>query len=427
MLVITDRKELLTQAGGTFEKFGMKADYLTAATKKLPDQQRLFVAMVETIKRRLSKPDYIEFMQNFSLIIIDEAHKQSFDRLFETITPFQYVIGATATPYRIGKMTPLSKHYDSIIIGNQINELIADGYLSPAMHYGVPIAGLNKVKITAGEFDAKETGKLYDDQVLYTGAVSNWKKYAHGRKTLLFASTVKNSMRMAQSFNSAGVSAMHLDAETPKEERENILSDFSAGKFDVLCNVGILTTGYDEPGVSCIITYRPTRSLPLWLQMCGRGSRIAPGKKDFIILDFGENTKRHGFWDASRHWSLENAKPPKKTGVAPIKECKNCGAFIPANASVCPFCGYEYPKEVKPKTEVEVMLEQMTPTQINSADWDVYEMEQVRLARGYKPGWVLHRLRTYERFQQYAKLKGYKKGWVYHNYRAYGEVRNYGR
>lgn len=419
ILVITDRKELLTQADGAFDKFGITPTLLTANTKTLKKAE-IYIGMVETIKRRLTKPNYVDFVQSFSLIIIDESHKQSFDRLFEAITPFQYVIGATATPYRTGKMKPLKEYYDSIVIGEQITELITCNFLSPAVHYGVPIAGLDKVKITAGDFDQKQMGELYDAPELYGGVIENYKAHASGRKTLLFAATVRNSEIMAREFNSAGISAMHLDAETPKSEREAILEDFKNDKFMVLCNVGILTTGYDEPSVSCIITYRATRSLPLWLQMCGRGSRIYENKRDFIILDFGENAKRHGLWDEYRTWSLENAKPPKKQGMALVKDCPACGAMIPARSVTCPVCGFEIPVKRKDESPIKVMLEKMTGRQINNFDWDsVYELEQARVAKGYKIGWVLHRLKSYQEFLEYEKIKNYKRGWAKFNYERY--------
>jgi superfamily II DNA or RNA helicase len=421
-IVFTDRKELLKQAGSSFEKFGLTPLYLNAEAKRVTDAG-LYVAMIETMKRRIEKDEYAEFIQSFDLIIIDEAHKQNFDKIFEYLHPGQFVIGATATPYRDGKMKPLKNFYDEIIIGQQISQLIDTGYLCEAMHYGVPIAGLDKVKITRGDFDEKQMGKLYQNTQLFEGVINNYKKHCDGKKALLFCATVQNSISMTENLNAAGISAMHLDANTPKAERDQILSDFANNRFKVLSNVGILTTGYDQPDIEVIITYRATRSLPLWLQMCGRGSRLSPGKNDFIILDFGENTKRHGFWNDDRTWTLELAKPPKKKGAAPVKECKGCGALIHSNVVICQYCGHEHLKPVKKKNYVEVMLERMTPAQIQKkTDWNVWELEEIRKAKGYKFGWILHRLKTLDDFKAYEQLKGYKKGWAQFNYKKY--VRN---
>lgn len=418
VIVFTDRKELLKQAGGTFEKFGLTPTFLNAESKKITNSG-LYVAMIETMKRRINKPGYSDFIRSFDLIIIDEAHKQTFDRIFEYLDEKQYVIGATATPYRNGKMRPLKDYYDEIVIGRQINDLIETDNLCDVVHYGVPIQGLDKVKITKGDFDEKQMGRLYQDVKLFAGVIENYTKHCNGKKALLFCATVENSKSMTEQFNAAGIPAMHIDANTPKTEREKILEDFANDKFTVLSNVGILTTGYDQPDIEVIITYRATRSLPLWLQMCGRGSRPAPKKKKFTILDFGENTKRHGFWNDDRTWTLDNVKPPKKKGAAPVKECKSCGALISANTLICPYCGYEAPRKIKQKNHVEVMLEKMTPKQIQGADWNVYELEEVRKAKGYKLGWICHRLKTLDQFKDYEKLRGFKKGWSNYNYRKY--------
>jgi len=416
VLVITDRIELTTQAGNTFEEFGITAKLLTQKTKVI-EPGGVWVAMAETIKRRLKNPDYFNFVQSFDLIIIDEAHKQTFDRLFEAITPEQFVIGATATPFRKGKMTPLRKHYDEIVMGSQIQELIDTGYLSPAIYYVVPVDGLNTIKTKAGEYDVNDIERVFDREAVYEGAVANYKKYCNGRKTILFTASVKNSKKLVEEFNKNGISAVHLDGDTPKNEREQILLDFKNGKFLVLGNVGVLTTGFDEPSVSCIITYRPTKSLPLWLQMCGRGSRIFEGKKDFVVLDFGRNCHHHGCWHDNRGWSLDIKKTKKKP--APLKECKGCGALIHANVSICQYCGYEYKQTVKPKSMVEVVLEKLTYSEINKRDWTFYELEEIRKLKGYKVGWVLRRFKTVQDFEEYAKLKGYSNGWVFHQTKIY--------
>lgn len=417
VLVITDRVELLKQAGGTFEKIGITANYLTSKTKQI-EMGGIWVAMVETIKRRLHRKDYVAFVQSFDLIIIDEAHKQSFNRIFEAVNEKQRIIGATATPYRSGSMKPLKNYYDTVIVGEQIPELISTDFLSPAVHYGVPIKGINSIKITAGEFDQKQVEKLYDDATLYGGVIKNYVKHCNNKKALLFTASIANSVKLVAEFNKNGIDAIHIDGETPKPIREQILLDFKNGKYRVLSNVGVLTTGYDEPSIEVIITYRPTRSLPLWLQMCGRGSRIFEGKEAFIILDFGENTKRHGFWDAERTWTLDLVKPPKKKGIAPIKECPNCGALVPVNAQICEYCQHEFPQK-KAKSPIEVVLEKLTPGEINRADWNVYELEEIRKIKGYKVGWVLRRLKSRADFDDYARLKGYAKGWVFYQSKIY--------
>jgi len=315
VLVITDRGELLSQSGNTLARFGLRPELLTAKTKQLTSGN-LYVGMVETIKRRIEKPDYEKFVQSFDLISIDECHIQSFNRIFDSLTVFQYVIGATATPIRSGKMRELKDDYDAIATGVQIHELIETGYLSRVETFGVQV-DLSKVRTLAGEFAPDDLEKVYEKQ--NSGAVENYIRHTPNRKALIFCATVKNSIEITAKFNQAGISAKHIDANTPEQVRAGILADFDRGAFLVLSNVGILTKGYDCPTIEVIILYRATKSLPLFLQMCGRGSRVATGKDKFTILDFGNNVLRHGFWEESRYWSLENEPVKKKSAKQTLK------------------------------------------------------------------------------------------------------------
>lgn len=420
VLIITHRSELLGQSGGTLGKFGLEAEKLTAKTKNIKTGI-LYVAMVETIKARINKPGYDEFVKSFKIIIIDECHIQNFNRIFESLTNEQYVIGATATPYRDGKMRELKEDYDSIVQGIQIGELIELGFLNNAVSYGFEM-DLSKVRITAGEFNEKDLGEVYDDSKIYTGAIDNYIQHCAGSKFIAFSPTVKNSKRLCEQFNLNGIDTRHIDANTPAELRAELLDQFNRNEFKGLCNVGILTTGFDQPDVETIILYRATKSLPLFLQMCGRGSRISPGKTKFNILDFGNNIGRHSFWQNDRIWTLENPKTKKnkeKKGEYPVKECKECGALLHKSASVCPYCGYEFTKTEKEHKHANLIL--LTPSQVNKlAEFaTVQELEEIRMAKGYKIGWVLHKINTFEQFKEYGKLKGYKSYWAQYQWQRF--------
>lgn len=421
VLIITHRKELLSQSGGTLSRFELKASELTAKTKKI-EHGILYVAMVETIKARISKPGYDAFVKSFKIIIIDECHLQNFNRIFESLNSDQYVIGATATPYRDGKMKELKEYYDDIIQGIQISELIEAKYLSPAISYGFEV-DLSNVRITAGEFNEKDLQEVYDENSIYVGAITNYLQHANGTKFLAFCPTVKNSESLCNQFNEAGISARHLDATTPANERDAILQAYNKNEFKGLCNVGILTTGFDQPDVETIILYRATKSLPLFLQMCGRGSRIAPGKEKFNILDFGNNIGRHGFWQADRNWTLSNPETKKrkeKKGEYKIKICEDCGAMVPASTRICPHCGFEFPAPEEKKSIKIASLKLLTPTQINRLAElaTVQELEEIRIAKEYKVGWVLYKLKTFNQFKEYEKLKNYKRGWAEYQWRS---------
>lgn len=424
ILIITHRKELLSQSGSTLTKFDLTGQELTAKTKKI-EPGILYVGMVETIKSRINKPGYLEFVRSFKIIIIDECHIQNFNKIFESVLPEQFVIGVSATPFRDGKMEPLSKYYDHIIQGVSMKELIDGGYLVNALSYGIPI-DLSQVRITAGEFNEKDLGELYDDNFKYVGAVDQYLKHTPGTKFLGFAPTVKNSIELCRQFNAHGIECGHLDALTPDDERREILNDYNEGRLLGIINVGILTTGFDQPDIETIIIYRATKSLPLFLQMCGRGSRPWENKDHFNILDFGNNIGRHGFWQDERVWSLDikpTKKKSEKIGEFPIKECPNCGALIRSNASVCDHCGYVFPINAKDEKNAKLVL--LTPSEINRmAEYaSISELEDMRKAKGYKIGWVIHKLKSLKEYEEYAQLKGYKKGWAWYQFskKSYGK------
>ena len=414
VLVITNRKELLQQAGNTFKKFELMPEFLTSKTKIL-SSGHLYVGMSETIKRRLHRKDYVSFLNRFTLIIIDEVHLQNFDKLYETINNNQFLLGVTATPYRKGnKINPLSKFFDVLIEGIKIKQLIDLGYLSKPKVYGMPI-DLSKVKLKNGEFDPNEIDKLYEEKKVYAGVIDNYKRLTPNTKALLFSAKVETSLKICEKLNNAGISAKHIDATT--KERDQILKEFTQNKFKILCNVGILTFGYDCPSVETIILYRATMSLPLYLQMCGRGSRIYPGKEHFNILDFGDNVKRFDFWHSERPWKLDLMSKPKKKGAAPIKQCPECEALIPANSQTCPECGFIFknPEDEKPK--IFAKLELLTYSEISryAKTATVKELIEIQKTKGYNSYWVCHQLKTFKELQEYGEIKGYKKGWAYHN------------
>jgi superfamily II DNA or RNA helicase len=241
-----------------------------------------------------------------------------------------------------------------------------------------------------------------------------------------------------------------VDGTTPKAERERILRDFKNGRFSVLCNVDILTTGYDEPSIECVVINRRTKSVPLWLQMCGRGSRIYRNKSEFIILDMGGNTIELGHWERVRTFSLWH-KVGLSGGVAPQKQCpegkielnedgqfyevdrktmKNedlkkygCGNFVPASAVICPDCGFIFPKSKRKMIEsefVEIGSDQKEfPAHLQKplSQMNFDELLQVCAIKGYKKTWVLHNIeQTDANIRKFAEFMGYKKEWVF-NYK----------
>ncbi len=408
VLVFTHRKELLKQAGGSFEKFGITPEYIQSG--KQPDLTKpVHVAMIETFNRR--KDEYSLLIKNKTLVIIDEAHLQNFNKVLPLIPPSTIVIGATATPERKGKDVQMSDFYTDIVQIMDTPDVIELGKLNPAKSYGVQI-DLSGAKRTANDYD---TEKYYTENKLFEGVVNNWEKHAPQSKTILFASSVKSSMEVAQEFYSRGYEARHIDGKMSEAKRNETLEWFANSPNGVLCNCGILTAGYDQPDIETVILYRATTSLPLFLQMCGRGSRLFPGKNHFKILDFGNNIQRLGFWENRRIWKLDNSTKNKKEQPAPVKICPKCDAILRASETKCDYCGFVFPKKKKTKEEVELIeLENVKAQGKKLSNLSIQSLITLQKTKELKAPfvWRVIRSRGEGEILYYAKLMGYKQEWV---------------
>jgi superfamily II DNA or RNA helicase len=416
VLILTHRIELLTQAGGSLTSLGLNPVNIEAGKKIGYFSEQLYAGMIETISRRMNKLEYINFVQSLDLIIIDECHFGNFDKFFSQISKSTVVIGFTATPHREKNQISLDQFYEGLIEVVSIPELIEQGYLSDPLSYGVKLDFSNVAK-KGNDYDPDSLGSFMTETKVYEGVIENYKTICPNTKSLAFCPNIKSSMKLCEELVEAGLNARHIDAGFSKSERAKMLAWFKQTPNAILCNVGILTTGFDEPTIETIILYRATKSLPLFLQMVGRGSRvIADKKRTFTILDFGNNIHEHDFWEAERNWSLKKKK--KKHGSAPVKECKDCGALLPASVMECKFCGYVFPKPQRSKEEADIAYLQLLTKQqrMRKAEQSTLE-EQARMAKAklISPYWVLHKLNDRDQALEFINLMGYKKGWVYMN------------
>ncbi len=423
VLILTDRIELLSQAGGTLYTIGLSVGVLSAKAKHMP-RERVVVAMVETYYKRVKKGWKLP---GLSLIIVDEAHKGNFRKIFQ-MHPDIHTIGATATPIATSRKDPLKNYFNSIVVGTEIGELVQDGYLSKPRYFAV------KMDITAGtgaDGDYK-TGELYKDynkSELYAGCVKNHQKHAAGQKTVVFCVNIEHSEQTAKSFLEVTPNVRVITSFTPEEQRKGTLRWFSKTEGAILVNCGILTTGFDEPTIECVILNRATKSLPLYLQMCGRGSRTTSTKENFTIIDMGNNISNHGFWHEPRDWERMFLHPKKPRESAPgVKECPHCEALLATWISVCTHCGYEYPPP-PPKELIEAEVEELTVdwNYLYKKNWNKMSIHELikraelgnqETKKPYKMGWIIRQLWERENGEQlikeFAQIKGYAEGWVNH-------------
>lgn len=290
VLVLAHRGELLDQAADKLAQ----ATGLGCATEKAEEScmgswYRVVVGSVQTLMRekRLSQfpVDY------FHSIIVDEAHhciSDSYQRVLDYFGQSK-VLGVTATPDR-GDMRNLGQYFESLAYEYTLPKAIREGYLCPIKAQTIPLKlDLTGVGTQAGDFKAGDLGTALDPY-LYQIAEEMAKNCA-GRKTVVFLPLIKTSQKFREILSQAGFRAAEVNGNSP--DRDEILRDFDAGKYDVLCNSMLLTEGWDCPSVDCIVVLRPTKIRSLYSQMVGRGTRLHPGKEDLLLLDFLWHTERH--------------------------------------------------------------------------------------------------------------------------------------
>lgn len=416
--MVSHRVELLTQSHGAMEIFNLNPDILSAKHKEIPSGN-LALIMLETIKRRIQmeKEGYLNFIQEFDLLIFDEAHIGSYNRLFNHISEHTDVLGMTATPQRKNNQPPLSDYYTDIIQGINTIDLITQGYLSSSKTFGQAI-DLSSVRVTAGDFDARDQELMYNERQVYEGVIKGYKRHCNGAKALLFAATVESSIDIMNRLKIAGISAMHVDANTPKREREIIKHEYANGKYQVLCNCNIYSIGFDDPDTKAIILYKATRSLTLYLQMIGRGARTTPTKNEFLILDYGSNIENHGWFEEPRNWTLANEIPVQRhRRETTTKICPECDSIVLINTVECENCGYEWIRTRREQAEerIEIELKELKGFDIKryALGKTLEELEIIQEQKGYNKNWVFWQLTSEEDLRAYARMRGYKMGWIW--------------
>jgi superfamily II DNA or RNA helicase len=413
ILILTDRKELFGQSNGALVKMGLKCSLIKPNTK-VDFSSSLYVGMVQTVMRRIGKVEYQEFLQSLDLIILDEAHKGIFDPIFEFVSSKTFVIGATATPHREGKQESLEKFYDEIVQVVDTPDLIRKGKLSPCKTYGVKV-DLSGIKTKGGDYDEKSMGDKFSEIKLFHGVYENYMRICSGEKAIVFAPNVDSSRELVQDWKLKGLPVEHVDCYMSDLERKEKINWFINTQGAIISNYGILTTGFDVPNIEVVILYRATKSLPLFLQMAGRGSRLAEGKEHFTLLDFGNNVKTHNYWEHPRQWSLK--KKEKKEGTAPIKHCPSCAFSMPAPKMTCPECGHQFEKSEREREE-QIFAELVLlsgPEIVKLANKaTISELIQIQKAKGYSKSWIFYYLKTAQDFIEYGKIMKYHHRWAIH-------------
>lgn len=302
VVILTHRIELCKQTSKMLTGFNVNNKIIDSKVKELKDQDQYqcFVAMVETLNNRLND-DKLE-LNNIGLVIIDEAHYNSFRKLFKFFKSC-FILGVTATPLSSNIKLPMNDNYNRLIVGDDISTLIQKGFLAVPEVYSYDVS-LTTLKIGInGDYTVKSSESLYSNSLMQNKLLFAYEEVSLNKKTLVFNNGINTSREVYYTFKKAGYDIRHLDNTTSKQERKDILKWFKETPNGILTSVSILTTGFDEPSVESVILNRATRSLTLYFQMIGRGSRVTQNKKSFTIVDLGNNLLRFGPWNESVDWN----------------------------------------------------------------------------------------------------------------------------
>ncbi len=301
VIVLTHRIELSRQTSKMLHGFGVTNKIINSEVKELNDQDEYtcFVAMVETLNNRLQEEKVS--INNIGLVIIDEAHYNSFRKLFKYFED-STILGVTATPLSSNIKLPMKDNYKHLIIGESIKSLIEKRFLAKANLYNYDVS-LKTLKLGIhGDYTVKSSDEFYGNHSMLGKLLTAYEEIAKGTKTLIFNNGISTSLYVYETFKKAGYPIRHLDNKNTASERRDILDWFANTPDAILTSVSILTTGFDEPTVQSIILNRATRSLTLYFQMIGRGSRVLENKDEFSVIDMGNNIARFGPWEAPLDW-----------------------------------------------------------------------------------------------------------------------------
>jgi len=332
---------------------------------KLP----IIYGSIKSVKNKIEKseveeadiPEAFRHFGKIDLIVIDECHllsdKEDSDYQFviaylKRINPFLKVIGFTATPYRMRMGSILENGIFTHICYNicdvnSFNRLIADGFLAPLIPKRTnSLIDVSNVKVIGDDFNQSQLEKVSDGDLIVEAIVKESLEIACDRNHwLAFSAGIKNAEHYAAVLNYFGVSSAFVHSKLSAKQNAYTIEAFKNHEFRCLVNANKLTTGFDDPAIDYILAGRATTSIPLWVQMGGRGTRpsLATGKRDCLVGDFARNCERLG--------PINDPRMPRKPGQGggdmPVRICPKCSVYNYAAARNCCNCGYEFTFENK--------------------------------------------------------------------------------
>lgn len=389
VLVLAHVQELLEQNAEKIRALmgGVGVGVFSAGLGQREASTPVVVAGIQSVYRRG------EELGRFDLVLIDEAHRipVDADTMYQTLltslrtsNPDLRMIGLTATPFRLkgGPIYGEGQMFSGMCYNASIRELIRDGFLCPLIaKAGQTRVNMGDLHVRAGEFMPNEVEALMDAAGVVESACAEIADLTKDRRaTLLFCAGVEHARHVANTLREKhGLEVGTIFGDTDSDERSATIDRFKSGALRYLANVNVLTTGFDAPHIDCVVMLRPTLSAGLYAQALGRGFRLAPGKTECLVLDYGGNVIRHGPVD-----QLAVPAPPRPGhgGEAPAKECPQCRALIAAGYGSCPLCGYVFPPPDRQQHDTKAS----TASVLSQAETNEYEVKEMSYGVHTKKG-----------------------------------------
>jgi len=399
-VIMVHRDELVAQISGALTDAAVAHGLIVAGALYDP-RLLVHVASVQTLAKRLDRvevPDYV---------VGDEGHhflpRTMWGKCvlhWRALNPALRLNLWTATPERLGG-EGLGEMCDTMILGPTTGELIERGFLSPYRLFAPSqsqAVDLSGVTSRAGDYARNELDAAMDRPQIVGDAVAHYRKLCDGAPAVGFTVSVAGAHHAAEQFRAAGYSAAAIDGTMTKQERREMMRDFSSGVIRALMSAELISEGVDVPGLVAGIMLRPTQSLAMYLQQVGRVLRKAPGKDVAYIIDHVSNWTRHGLPDDPREWTLEGrVKSKRKSDVPPCRQCDQCFAISPATAASCRDCGKAFKLVQRSIAQVDGELAEVDADAARKAAREeqgraqsLEDLLAVAARTGKKPGWARH-------------------------------------
>ena len=355
VLILATRTRLVRQIHERLEAFGVPHGIIAAELRGMYDAfQFVQVASADTLYRRCLG-DGVMPLPAADVVIFDEAHLAAADSRLAILEQYPNALrlGFTATPARKSGKS-LSMAFDRLILGPSILELIRDGSLVRPRIFNVPILSKAELKAlpkdAAGDYAEGAVGQLLSKPKLIGDVIENWLSIAAAKRSIVFACNKAHGAALVEGFGRAGVAAEILTDQDDEATREEVIGRLERGETRALVNCFLMAYGVDVPAVECIVLARPTRSLPMYLQMVGRGMRPAPGKGHFVLIDHGRVVENLGLPTSDFGWNLDdtrnvNREAEKRTRARTVEQPRTCPEchhawLVSEDGSGCKLCGW---------------------------------------------------------------------------------------